>query len=111
MAYKDFEIKKLYYSIGEAAEILGVNTSLIRYWETEFDIIKPKKNAKGDRIFREKDIENLQLIYHLVKEKGFTLDGAKKQLKTKKKPLKNNQEIIASLTKIKTFLEDLKNEL
>jgi DNA-binding transcriptional MerR regulator len=76
---------KLYYSIGEVAELLGVNTSLIRFWEKEFTIIKPKKNAKGNRKFTPKDIEILQKIYDLVKVKGFTLEGAKKVL-AKKKP-------------------------
>src|SRR5690554_7444778 len=75
---------KLYYSIGEVAKAFDVNTSLIRFWEKEFDILKPKKNAKGDRKFTPQDIKNLELIYHLVKVRGFTLDGAKIQLKENK---------------------------
>lgn len=75
---------KLYYSIGEVADIFGVNTSLIRFWEKEFDAIKPKKNAKGDRKFTPKDIEIVSKIHDLVKVKGYTLEGAKKALKVKK---------------------------
>ena len=84
MAYKEHEIEKLYYSIGEVAQMFGVSNSLIRFWETEFTILKPRKNAKGNRLFTKKDIENLKIIYHLVKEKGFTLEGARKRLKEAK---------------------------
>lgn len=77
------ELVKLYYSIGEVADIFEVNTSLIRFWEKEFAIIKPKKNKNGARLFTIKDIQNFNKIYELVKERGFTLDGAKKALKTK----------------------------
>ena len=73
--------EKLYYNIGEVAKAFKVNPSLIRFWDKEFDILKPKKNAKGNRKFRQEDIENLKLIYHLVKEKGYTLEGAKSHLK------------------------------
>ena len=76
--------KKRYYGIGEVAKAFGVNTSLIRFWEKEFDVLQPKKNAKGNRKFTPQDIQNLQLIYHLVKERGFTLDGAKTHLKEEK---------------------------
>ena len=79
--YKDKPITKLYYSIGEVAKMFDVNTSLIRFWENEFDILKPKKNKKGNRLFTQKDVDNLKIIYHLVKERGFTLDGAKKKLR------------------------------
>ena len=81
MAFKEYNSLKLYFSIGEAAEILDVNTSLIRFWEKEFPILKPKKNKKGNRQFTKDDIENLKMIYHLVKERGFTLQGAKEKLK------------------------------
>jgi len=77
--------EKRYYSIGEIAKAFHVNTSLIRFWEKEFDILKPKKNAKGNRMFTPEDLKNLKTIYHLVKEKGFTLEGAKDFLKTIKK--------------------------
>ncbi len=103
--------EKRYYSIGEIAKAFNVNTSLIRFWEKEFDILKPRKNAKGNRMFTPEDLKNLQLIYHLVKEKGFTLDGAKEHLKNgKKKPL-DTMEIIAKLQTIKQELLNIKNEL
>ena len=102
---------KLYYSIGEVAEMFNVNASLIRFWEKEFDIIKPKKNNKGNRLFTIQDIDNLKIIYHLVKERGFTLDGAKNKLKNSRKETIENVELITSLEKIKKFLLDLKEEL
>ena len=73
MPYKEVKVEKLYYTIGEVARMFKVNTSLIRFWEKEFDIIKPKKNKKGNRLFTQKDIDNFYIIYHLVKEKGMTL--------------------------------------
>ena len=82
MAWKEKEIEKLYYTIGEVAEMLDVNTSLLRYWEKEFDILKPRKNTKGDRLFIKEDIETIKLIYHLVREKGYTLEGAQSRLKS-----------------------------
>jgi DNA-binding transcriptional MerR regulator len=87
--YKDTDIVKLFYSISEVAEMFNVNASLIRFWEKEFDIIKPKKNKKGNRLFTPEDIENLKVIYNLVKEQGLTLDGAKKYLKENRKGLKH----------------------
>ena len=102
---------KQYYRIGEVAKAFGVNASLIRFWEGEFDIIKPKKNKKGNRLFRQDDIKNLQMIYHLVKEKGFTLEGAKKKLKEKPQQVQDNHAIIASLEKIKQELIKFKEEL
>ena len=84
MPYKEKKVEKLYYSIGEVARIFDVNTSLIRFWEKEFDIIKPKKNKKGNRFFTKQDIDNFHLIYHLVKERGMTLNGAKKKIKENK---------------------------
>lgn len=82
MPYKEKTIEKLYWSIGEVASELGVNTSLIRYWEKEFGSLKPKRTGKGDRLYAKKDIEQLQRIQHLVKEKGFTLQGAREQLRS-----------------------------
>ncbi|MFT4644610.1 MAG: DNA-binding transcriptional MerR regulator [Planctomycetota bacterium] len=111
MAYKEFRIEKLYYSIGEVAELFKVKTSLIRYWETEFSILKPNKNAKGDRMFRQKDMENLKLIYHLVKERKFTLEGAKKAIKEGKTQLMDNYQVIESLSRIRNFLAELKEEI
>ena len=103
--------EKLYYGIGEVAEAFGVNTSLIRFWEKEFDIIKPKKNAKGNRKFTPEDIKNLELIYHLVKERGFTLEGAKIHLKEEGRKTLNNFEIIRKLETITSSLIQLKNQL
>lgn len=103
--------EKRYYNIGEVAKAFYVNTSLIRFWEKEFDILKPKKNAKGNRKFTPQDIKNLQLIYHLVKERGFTLDGAKIHLKEEKQKTLNNFEIIRKLEAIKTELLKIKEQL
>lgn len=102
---------KLYYSIGEVSKAFDVNASLIRFWEKEFDILKPKKNAKGNRKFTPEDINNLKLIYHLVKERGFTLDGAKTHLKENQKKTLDKFEIIQKLEYIKTELTELKNKL
>lgn len=111
MVFKEYNSLKLYFSIGEAAEILNVNTSLIRFWEKEFPILKPKKNKKGNRQFTKEDIENLKMIYHLVKERGFTLNGAKEKLKKGKTTTKKEIDIVDSLQKVKNFLLDLKKEL
>lgn len=92
MPYKEKEIEKLYYSIGEVAQIFGVNTSHIRFWSKEFDVIKPATNKKGNRLYTMSDIENFKKIYHLVKEKGFTLKGAKVELKENKTSLKAESE-------------------
>jgi DNA-binding transcriptional MerR regulator len=102
---------KLYYSIGEVAKAFDVNASLIRFWDKEFDILKPKKNAKGNRKFSPEDIKNLQLIYHLVKERGFTLDGAKTHLKENQKKTLDKFEIISKLESIKNELIKFKGEL
>ncbi|MFT4535753.1 MAG: DNA-binding transcriptional MerR regulator [Saprospiraceae bacterium] len=104
------ELTKLYYSIGEVSEMFSVSNSLIRYWEAEFSILKPSKNSKGDRRFMVKDIRNLENIYTLVKERGFTLDGAKKELK-KKKSLVNSSDITIKLKKIKNKMEKLLKDL
>ena len=101
---------KLYYSIGEVAKAFDVNASLIRYWEQEFPIIKPKKNKKGNRYFTPSDIENLKIIYHLVKEKGYTLDGARVALTTNTK-IAETITIIDRLEFIKAELLKLKNSL
>ncbi|MFB0937512.1 MAG: MerR family transcriptional regulator [Urechidicola sp.] len=103
--------EKRYYKIGEVAKAFGVNTSLIRFWENEFDILKPKKNNKGNRLFTSIDLKNLKLIYNLVKENGYTLDGAKKKMKQNPEEIVNNQEIVSKLEKIKTELTKIKNQL
>lgn len=102
---------KMYYSIGEVAEAFDVNASLLRFWEKEFDMIKPKKNAKGNRKFTKEDIKNLRFIYHLVKERGFTLQGAKTHLKENKKESLDNFQIIKKLESIKAELKSMKDQL
>ncbi len=108
MPYKEKKVEKLYYSIGEVADMFKVNASLIRFWEKEFDIIKPKKNKKGNRFFTKQDIDNIQLIYHLVKDKGLTLSGAKKKLRDNREDTNNNYEVVKTLTEIKTMLLEIK---
>ena len=103
--------EKRYYGIGEVAKAFGVNTSLIRFWEKEFDALKPKKNAKGNRKFTPEDINNLKLIYYLVKERGLTLEGAKTRLREEKKKTLNSFEIISKLEDIKSQLIKIKNQL
>ncbi len=107
MPYKEAKVEKLYYSIGEVAKMFDVNTSLIRFWEKEFDIIKPKKNKKGNRLFTKTDIDNFHIIFHLVKEQGMTLKGAKKKMKENKEDTEHNFKIIRSLENIKGMLTDL----
>ena len=111
MPYKAPKIEKIYYSIGEVAEMFDLNTSHIRYWENEFDILKPKKNKKGNRFFTKEDLKNLHLIYHLVKEKGMTLSGAKLKLKENIDDTKHNFEIIEKLKGIKQDLLEMKEGL
>lgn len=111
MPYKEKNIEKLYYTIGEVAEIFKVAPSLIRFWQSEFDIINPKKNKKGNRQFTKSDIENIKIVYHLVKEKGYTLQGAKEIIKSDKVKVKDKFEMIRSLEKVKGFLIELKKNL
>jgi DNA-binding transcriptional MerR regulator len=111
MAYKEKEIEKLYYSIGEVAEQFNVAPSLIRFWESEFDLIKPKKNRKGNRQFTKEDIDNVRTIYHLVKEKGFTLQGAKEMLRNDNNSVKDKIEMIDSLRSVRKFLVELRDKL
>ena len=102
---------KLFYSIGEVAELFEVNASLIRYWEKEFDILKPQKNKKGNRLFTPKDIDNLRIIYHLVKERGYTLDGAREKLRQNREDVEKNVEIVDTLTQVREFLVGIRKEL
>jgi DNA-binding transcriptional MerR regulator len=111
MPYKEKKVEKLYYSIGEVANMFGVNTSLIRFWEKHFDVIKPKKNKKGNRLFTKSDIENFKLIYHLVKEQRLTLEGASKKLSKNKEGTVNNFEAIESLKRIKEMLLEIESSL
>ena len=94
---------KVYYSIGEVADMFGVNTSLIRFWEKEFDVIKPHKNKKGNRQFTKADIDNFHLIYHLVKEKGMTLKGAQMKLRENKAETETNFEVVKRLKAMKNY--------
>jgi len=111
MPYKNKPTEKLFYKISEVAEMFSVNVSLIRFWEKEFDILKPKKNKKGNRLFTKKDIDNLTIIFHLVKERGFTLEGAKQKLKENKGDTIDNIEIVNHLKDIRGFLVKLREEL
>ena len=111
MPYKEKVIEKKYFAIGEVADMFDVAPSLIRFWEGEFDIISPKKNRKGNRQFTKQDIENVRLIYHLVKEKGFTLQGAKDMLKNDSGKIKSDIDMIDSLKKVRSFLEELREQL
>ncbi|MDH3708780.1 MAG: MerR family transcriptional regulator [Cyclobacteriaceae bacterium] len=111
MPYKEKEIEKKYYSIGEVAAMFNVATSLIRFWESEFDIIKPKKNRKGNRQFTKDDIQNVKLIYHLVKEKGYTLQGAKTMLKNGSQAAMDRMDVVESLRDLRVFLTEIKSKL
>lgn len=111
MPFKEFEIKKIYYSIGEIAEMFSVNTSLIRFWEKEFEILQPKKNKTGTRRYTQEDIDNFQMIYLLVKEKGYTLEGAKQKIKDEYQTMLSKQKTIISLGKIKRLLTNIEANL
>ncbi len=108
MAYREKEIERLYYSIGEVAEMLQVTASQIRYWETEFNILKPRKNRKGNRLFTKEDIQSIKLIYYLLREKGLTIEGAKNHIKADTALTKSNFQVIDELKAIKKFLEELR---
>ncbi len=103
--------EKLFYKISEVAKMFAMNISAVRYWEKEFDILKPKKNKKGNRLFTPKDIKNLQIIYHLLKERGFTIEGAKKKLTDNKEDTIDNIVIVNHLRDIRGFLVNLREEL
>ena len=103
--------QKLYYSISEVAGWFKVNTSLLRYWENEFDVLQPRKTRKGDRLFRVEDIKNLQLIYFLLRQRKFSIDGAKNYLKNNKKEADTQVQLVESLTKFKSFLLEMKANL
>lgn len=111
MPYREKEIEKQYYTIGEVAALFDVAPSLIRFWETEFDQLKPKKSKKGNRQYTKSDIEELRAVYHLVKERGFTIQGAKEVLKNRSVQTKDKIEIIQSLEKVRSFLMGIKEQL
>ena len=111
MLKKDVKIEKVYYTIGEVADLFDVNTSLIRFWEKEFDILKPQKNKKVNRLFTKQDMEHLRIIYYLVKERGYTLQGAREKLKQNREDVEKNAEVVDSLIRIREFLSELKKAL
>jgi DNA-binding transcriptional MerR regulator len=110
MAYKEKEIEKLYYSIGEVAQMLDVNTSLLRYWESEFKELQVRKDRNGVRLFTKPDIEMIKLIYSLVKEKGFTIEGAKLQLKQNNE-MGDKEKALARLLSLKARMQKALSEL
>lgn len=111
MPYKEKDTEKLYYTIGEVAELFDVNTSLIRFWEKEFDLIKPHKNKKGNRLFTKADIDSFRQIYYLVKERGFTLEGARKKMRGSKDETVQVIQTIDRLKELRTKLVALKDSL
>ncbi|MEY3679048.1 MAG: hypothetical protein RI924_1189 [Bacteroidota bacterium] len=111
MPYKERDIQKLYYTMGEVSELFGVNASQIRFYEKEFEVLQPKKNKKGNRLFTPEDIENLKIIFHLIKEKGYTLQGAKDHLKGNRDEIKENQKVLDALQRLKQFLLEVKEQL
>ncbi len=108
---EEIESEKHYYSIGEVAKMFNLSISNIRFWEQEFEILKPKKNKKGDRFFTKQDVSNLKVIYHLLKEKGYTIEGARKKLLQQPDHVSDQIKMIDSLKKIKVFLQSLKDNL
>ena len=102
---------KRYYSTGEVAKAFNVNASLIRFWDKEFEALKPKKNAKGNRRFTPEDVQNLKLIFNLVKERGYTLEGAKTYLKEQNQKSLNYFDIITKLERVRNELIKIKNQL
>jgi len=111
MPYKKKVVGKVYFRIGEVADMFGVNQSLIRFWEKEFDSIKPYRNKKGNRFFTNQDVEQFRIIYHLVKERGFTLQGAREKIKSNPGEIADHAAVIQRLQQIREFLLDLKTEL
>ncbi len=111
MPYKEHEISKMYYTMGEVAAIFDVNQSLIRFYEKEFDVLHPKKNKKGNRYFTPEDIETLRIIFHLIRDKGYTLNGAKEHLKKNMDDSQDQQRVISSLENIKKFLLEVREQL
>jgi DNA-binding transcriptional MerR regulator len=104
-------LEKLYYTIGEVADMFGVSRSLLRYWETEFAFITPRKNKKGDRLFTKENIQQVQIIYNLVKDRGFTLEGAKQELKKEKSSLSDQLSLVERMKSIHARLKSLDDKL
>ena len=107
----DEDLKKRYYSISEVATMFEVSTSLIRFWENEFEVLKPHKNAKGDRRFTPENIAQMRQIYHLVKERGFTLQGAKQEIRHLHESTKKRSEVLQRLREVRDNLEQMKDQL
>ncbi|MBC7425349.1 MAG: MerR family transcriptional regulator [Bacteroidia bacterium] len=105
------EDKKLFYRMGEVAEMLALKPSVLRFWETEFDMLKPRKNGKGDRLYAEEDIQQLKVIRHLVKEKGYTLQGANELIKKGGALPEKEMGVVEQLKKVRAFLVELKEQL
>ncbi|HNQ13818.1 MAG TPA: MerR family transcriptional regulator [Bacteroidia bacterium] len=111
METENISNEKIYFSIGEVSKMLKVNASLIRFWEKQFDIIKPHKNKKGNRYFTKQDVKNLKMIYHLVKEKGYNLKGAKTRMRASGSKLDSKIDTLNSLKNIRSFLSELKTHI
>jgi DNA-binding transcriptional MerR regulator len=111
MPYREKKIEKLYYSIGEVAEMLNVPVSTVRFWDNEFVILKPMKNKKGNRLFTQNDMKNLKIIHHLLKEEGMTLSGVKKRLSGKFEETDYKYEVSQSLLKIRSMLLDIRDSM
>ncbi len=111
MKIESLQGEKIYYTIGEVANMFNVKTSLIRFWENEFDIIKPHRNKKGNRLFTKLDVDNFHTIYHLIKEQGYTIQGAKDKLNANRSVTMQKSDVIISLKKIKDFLLEIKDNI
>jgi DNA-binding transcriptional MerR regulator len=111
MPYREKKVDKLFYQIGEVSEMFSEPVSTIRFWEKEFDVLKPKKNNKGNRLFLEEDIKNLRLIHHLLRERGMTIEGARKYLKNNREDTEYRLEIADTLRNIRDILTDIKDEI
>lgn len=111
MPYKEPKIEKVMFTIGEVAELMDTSTSTIRYWENQFDELKPKKNKKGNRLFTKEDIELVKFIHHLVKERGLTIKGAKQKLKDNREETIHNYEIVKHLQSVRQQLLEIKDQL
>jgi DNA-binding transcriptional MerR regulator len=111
MPYKEREISKMYYTMGEVSAMFDVNQSLLRFYEKEFEVLQPKKNKKGNRYFTAEDIENLKVIFHLIRDKGYTLNGARDYLRNNNTGAKDTQRVIDSLENIKKFLLEVSDQL
>jgi DNA-binding transcriptional MerR regulator len=111
MPYREKKVEKLYYSIGEIAGMLDVPVSTVRFWDNEFEVLKPVKNKKGNRLFTQSDVKNLRIIHHLLKEEGMTLSGVKKKMSENWEETNYKFEISESLLKIKSIILDLKDSI